>query len=142
MSVLARRFNAVVAVVVTCIVFTLLHYGPGQTVIAMTAWFLFSAFACCWAIKAGNIWGVMGWHAGWNWFLATGFELPVTGLDAGVSALAVKLIPQASDLLTGGAEGPEVSVICLLFFAAATALLIWRITKTGQTAVELSTSGT
>lgn len=142
MSVLARRFNAAVAVVVTCIVFTLLHYGPGQQVIAMAASFLFSAFACCWAIKAGNIWGVMGWHAGWNWFLATAFELPVTGIDAGVSALVVKLVPQASDLLTGGGEGPEVSVICLLFFASATALLLWRISKARQPAVELSTTAT
>jgi uncharacterized protein len=134
MSVLARRFNAAVAVVVTCIVFTLLHYGPGQQLIAMAAWFLFSAFACCWALKAGNIWGVMGWHAGWNWFLATAFELPVTGLDAGVSALVVRLVPQGSDLLTGGAEGPEVSVICLFFFAAASAVLLWRISTRSRSA--------
>ncbi len=136
MSVLARRFNVVVAVVITCVVFTLLHYGPGQQVIAMAAWFLFSAFACCWALKAGNIWGVMGWHAGWNWFLATGFELPVTGIDAGVSALIVKLIPRGPDILTGGGEGPEVSVICLLFFAGATALLLWRMSKAHRPNIE------
>jgi len=127
MSVLARRFNVIVAILVTCLVFTALHYGPGQKLIVMAASFLFSAFACVWAIKAGNIWGVMGWHAGWNWFLATAFELPVTGIDAGVSALVVKLIPQASDFITGGAEGPEASVICLVFFAGAIAMLIWRL---------------
>ena len=139
MSVLARRFNVVIAVVVTCVVFTLLHYGPGQQVIVMAASFLFSAFACCWALKAGNIWGVMGWHAAWNWFLATAFELPVTGIDAGVSALVVKLIPRGSDLLTGGVKGPEASVICLLFFAVATALLLWRPARDRD---QLSTAGT
>lgn len=133
MSVLAKRFNVVVAVVVTCLIFTALHYGPGQKLIVMGASFLFSAFACCWAIKAGNIWGVMGWHAGWNWFLATAFELPVTGIDAGVSALVVKLIPRGSDTLTGGGEGPEASAICLLFFAGATALLLWRLGTRART---------
>jgi membrane protease YdiL (CAAX protease family) len=142
MSVLARRFNVAIAVIVTCIVFTLLHYGPGQQVNAIAAWFLFSAFACCWALKARNIWGVMGWHVGWNWFLATAFELPVTGIDAGVSALVVKLVPQGSDLLTGGAEGPEVSVICLLFFAAASAVLLWRISSEQPILAESSASVT
>jgi uncharacterized protein len=138
MSVLARRFNVAVAVVVTCVAFTLLHYGPGQQVIVMAASFLFSAFACCWALKAGNIWGVMGWHAGWNWLLATGFELPVTGIDAGVSALVVKLIPRGSDFLTGGAQGPEASVICLLFFAAASTVLLWRIRTSSRSTAKLS----
>lgn len=134
MSVLARRFGVAVAVVVTCLMFTALHYGPGQQLIVMGASFLFSAFACCWAIEAGNIWGVMGWHAGWNWFLATAFELPVTGIDAGVSALVVKLVPRGSDIITGGVEGPEASAICLLFFAAASVLLLWHMRKKPPTA--------
>lgn len=132
MSVLARRFNVIVAIVVTCLVFTALHYGPGQKLIVMASSFLFSAFACVWALKAGNIWGVMGWHTGWNWFLATAFELPVTGFDAGVSALVVKLVPQGPDLITGGAQGPEASVVCLLFFGGAIATLIWRLRKSAS----------
>ena len=129
MSVLARRFNVPAAVIVTSVVFMLLHYGPGTKAIAMASTFLFSLFACLWALKANNIWGVMGWHAGWNWLLATGFEVPVTGIDAHVPALVVKLIPRAGDLLTGGAQGPEASVICLAFFAGASALLLWRLRR-------------
>ncbi len=127
LSALARKFNLTLAVVLTCSVFTLLHYGPQQPVLSIIGVFLFSLFACLWAVKAGNIWGVMGWHAGWNWLLAIGFELPVTGMDAGVRALVVKLIPRGADTLTGGADGPEASVVCLVFFACASALLLWRI---------------
>jgi membrane protease YdiL (CAAX protease family) len=126
MSVLARKFNVAIAVTLTCAVFTLLHYGPNQQAIVMAGTLLFSAFACFWALKAGNIWGVMGWHTGWNWLLATGFELPVTGFDVGVPALLVKLVPQGSDIVTGGAQGPEASLICLIFFAGASATLLWR----------------
>lgn len=127
MSALSRKFNVFVAVLLTCAVFTLLHYGRGQHLLITTGVFLFSVFACLWALKACNIWGVMGWHVGWNWLLATGFELPVTGFDAGVSALLVKLAPRGPDLLTGGPQGPESSVVCLLFFLVATATLLWRL---------------
>jgi len=134
MSALARKFNVALAVVLTCAVFTLLHYGRNQEVLVTAASFLFSAFACLWALKARSIWGVMGWHVGWNWLLATGFELPVTGFDAGVSALLVKLVPQGPDILTGGADGPEGSLICQIFFAGAIATLLWRLRKVASQA--------
>ncbi len=134
MSALARKFNVALAVILTCAVFTLLHYSRGQELLITAGVFLFSAFACLWALKARNIWGVMGWHIGWNWLLATGFELPVTGFDAGVSALLVKLVPRGPDILTGGSQGPEASVVCLVFFVCAIATLLWRLRSTGHEA--------
>ncbi|HNY47610.1 MAG TPA: CPBP family intramembrane metalloprotease, partial [Casimicrobium sp.] len=67
-----------------------------------------------------------GWHAGWNWLLAVGFEVPVTGLDAKMPALLVKLVPQGSVYLTGGTQGPEGSVLCGLFFVVGIAVLLVR----------------
>lgn len=132
MSALARKFNVALAVILTCAAFTFLHYGRGQELLVTASVFLFSAFACLWALKARNIWGVMGWHVGWNWLLATGFELPVTGFDAGVSALLVKLEPHGPDILTGGSRGPEGSVVCLVFFVGAVATLLWRLRNSAQ----------
>jgi membrane protease YdiL (CAAX protease family) len=132
MSALARKFNVALAVILTCAAFTLLHYSRGQELLTTAGVFLFSAFACLWALKARNIWGVMGWHVGWNWLLATGFELPVTGFDAGVSALLVKLVPRGPDILTGGLHGPEASVVCLIFFVGASATLLWRLRSTAR----------
>ena len=129
MSALARKFNVALAVVLTCAVFTLLHYSRGQELLVTSSALLFSVFACIWALRARSIWSVMGWHVGWNWLLATGFELPVTGFDAGVSALLVKLVPRGPDILTGGPHGPEASVVCLLFFSGATAFLLLRPTS-------------
>lgn len=126
MSVLARKFNVTIAVAGTCIVFAALHFGRQtpwhETVLIL----LFSLFACCYALKAGNIWGVMGWHAAWNWLLAVGFEVPVTGLDTKMPALLVKLAPQGSHYLNGGSQGPEGSLLCGLFFVVAIAWLLWR----------------
>lgn len=126
MSLLARKFNVVIAVVITCIVFAALHFGRQTPWHDTVLILLFSLFACCYALRAGNIWGVMGWHVGWNWLLAVGFEVPVTGLDTKTPALFVKLVPQGSHWLNGGTQGPEGSVLCGLFFVIATAWLLWR----------------
>ena len=130
LSVLARKANVAVAVLLVSLVFCLLHYSPHQPLRIVLCTFLFSLFACLWSLRTGNIWGVMGWHTGWNWFLATGFELPVTGIDAHLPALLVALRPQGSDDLTGGAEGPEGSWLCSAFFLFAIAAMTrWRRTR-------------
>ena len=82
LSVVARKFNLPAAVLLSSALFAFLHFSPGQPVLVTLNVVLFALFACGWALRTGNVWGVMGWHTGWNWLLATGFELPVTGLDA------------------------------------------------------------
>lgn len=124
-SVLARKSGVVVAVVLVALVFALLHFSPNQRWLVMLSSFLFSLFASAWSLRTGNIWGVMGWHAGWNWLLATGFELPVTGIDAQLPALLVALQPDGVEALTGGAEGPEGSYLCSAFFVLGIAWLGW-----------------
>jgi membrane protease YdiL (CAAX protease family) len=126
MSAIARKLNVALAVVLTSTVFMLLHYSPHQAWDLMLGSFLFSLFACAWALRSGSIWGVMGWHTGWNWLIAVGFELPITGLDAHLPALLAKLIPVGPDALTGGTEGPEGSYLCSLFFVGASGWLLWR----------------
>lgn len=126
MSAIARKFNVVAAVAITCLVFAALHYGPRTPWNDVLMSVLFSLFACLWALRAGSLWGVMGWHAGWNWLLAVGFEVPVTGLDAHLPALLVKLVPQGSRYLNGGSEGPEGSLLCSLFFLLASVWWLWR----------------
>jgi membrane protease YdiL (CAAX protease family) len=124
LSAVARKSNTAIAVLLVSLTFCLLHYSPHQAPLVMLGTFLFSLFACAWALRAGNVWGVMGWHAGWNWLLATGFELPVTGIDAHLPALLVALRPQGAVALTGGAEGPEGSYLCSAFFLVALCRLV------------------
>ncbi len=129
LSAIARKFPLAVAVILVSLVFSFLHYEPHQFWLVTLNTFLFSVFACCWALNTGNIWGVMGWHAGWNWLLATGFELPVTGLQTHTPALLVQMAAHGPLWLTGGRQGPEGSVFCGLFFAGAIAALLWRLRK-------------
>jgi hypothetical protein len=132
LSVLAKKFNVLVAVIVSSALFALLHFTPGEPWLVSVCDFAFGVFACAWALRTGSIVGVMGWHAGWNWLLAAGFGLPLTGIDVGIPALVVDLEPSGPAWLTGGAEGPEGSVLCLAVFSVATAWLLFAPRRPGQ----------
>ncbi|MBK0010792.1 CPBP family intramembrane metalloprotease [Stenotrophomonas sp. S41] len=129
LSVVARKTNVAVAMLLVSLVFCFLHFSPHQPPQVILSTFLFSLFACAWALWTGNIWGVMGWHAGWNWLLTTGFELPVAGMGAHLPALLVALRPQGLDTLTGCTQGPGGSYLCSIFFVAAIAWIHWRKTR-------------
>jgi uncharacterized protein len=123
-----RRWNASAAFILTAATFTFLHFSPRQPLLMTAMVFVFSIFACVWACRANSLWGVMGWHTGWNWFAGTGFDVPITGLDAGLPALIVKLVPIGSVYLNGAGEGPEGSVftLALLTVASLSPLLVTK----------------
>ena len=121
LSVLARKFNVLAAVIASSLLFALVHFTRGEPWLVNVNDFVFGLFACTWALRTRNILGVMGWHTGWNWLLAVGFGLPLTGLDVGIPALLVDLEPTGPGWLTGGAEGPEGSIVTFVCFAVAAA---------------------
>jgi len=126
LSTATRRWNLTAGFIFSSVAFTFLHFSPNKPVHEIIMVFTFGLFACAWAWRAGSIWGVMGWHAGWNWFTGVGFDVPITGLDLHVPALIVQLTPSGPDLLTGGPAGPEGSVLTIGMLAVATLLvLIW-----------------
>ena len=112
LSAIAPKLGIVLAVILSSAVFLLLHFERGAGPLVYANIVLFALFACLWAIRAGHVWGVMGWHSGWNWILAVGFESRVTGLDAHVPALFMQLTSRGPEYLTGGTQGPEGSVLC------------------------------
>jgi membrane protease YdiL (CAAX protease family) len=127
LSAIAAKFGTIAGVLISSLVFVLMHFEARAGWLFDVNVFLFAVMACCWSIRTGNIWSVMGWHAGWNWLLAVGFEMPVTGLDGHVPALLVKMTPHGAAYLTGGFEGPEGSAMCSVVLLIAIAVLgPWR----------------
>ena len=123
LSSVTRRWNVVAGIIAASLAFTFLHYSPHQPLRVISLSFLFSVFACAWARRANSIWGVMGWHAGWNWFAGVGFGVPITGLDVHLPALLETLVPVGPAYLTGGYDGPEGSVLTLALLATASVLV-------------------
>ncbi len=126
-SAVMRRWNMAAAFILSSAAFTFVHYSPRATLLEIVMTFVFAIFACAWVRSSNAIWGVMGWHTGWNWFGGTGFDVPITGMDTGLPALVVKMVPVGPAWLTGGGEGPEGSMLTLaLLTAGGLALLLAR----------------
>ncbi|HTT98580.1 MAG TPA: type II CAAX endopeptidase family protein [Rhizomicrobium sp.] len=132
LSAIAPKLGIVLAVILSSAVFLLLHSGRGAAPLVYLNTGLFALFACAWAIRRGHIWGVMGWHSGWNWILAVGFESRVTGLDTHLPALFVQMHSTGPGYLTGGADGPEGSIVCTAVLLAGIAWFALRRTRSNS----------
>ncbi len=124
LSIMSKKFNVVIGVLVSSALFALLHFSRGQHWLVTLSNLLFGVFCCCWALRSQSILGVMGWHSGWNWLLAVGFGLPLSGIDVKIPSLLIDLKPIGANWLTGGPQGPEASIVCITYFAAASLWLV------------------
>ncbi|MFN3748068.1 MAG: lysostaphin resistance A-like protein [Sphingorhabdus sp.] len=123
-STVMRRWNMTAAFILSSAAFTFVHFSPRAELLPMVMTFIFAIFACAWVRRSNSIWGVMGWHVGWNWFAGAGFGVPITGLDTGLPALVVKMVPVGPGWLNGAGEGPEGSVFTLALLTAAGLILL------------------
>lgn len=123
-STVMRRWNMTAAFILSSAAFTFVHFSPRATLLELVMTFIFAIFACAWMRRSNSIWGVMGWHVGWNWFGGTGFDVPITGMDTGIPALVVKMVPVGPAWLTGAGEGPEGSVFTLALLTVASLSLL------------------
>ena len=129
MGVITSRHGIAWGVVVNSAIFSLLHGAniemSAELVFGLANILLVGVMLSLYAIKEGSLWGVCGWHAAWNWLLASGFGLPVSGHDSPVSPILIDLAdaPDAAWWLTGGVFGPEASAVTTVVLLAGT--LYW-----------------
>lgn len=140
-STIMRRWNTTAAFILTSAAFTFVHFSPRTPRMMLVMTFVFSIFACAWARRSNSIWGVMGWHTGWNWFAGTGFAVPITGMDSHLPALVVKLVPVGPTYLNGAGEGPEGSVFTLALLTVASLSLLLLARSREQNGIEPPRSG-
>jgi uncharacterized protein len=136
-STVMRRWNTTAAFILSSAAFTFVHFSPRTPLLT----FVFAIFACAWVRRSNSIWGVMGWHTGWNWFGGTGFDVPITGLESNLPALMVKLLPVGSAYLNGAGEGPEGSVFTLALLTVASLSLLLLATSRGRNGIDPPSSG-
>ena len=110
-----ERWNTWAALLVSALLFGLGHIGnEGATwwsslAIAIEAGLLLGA-AYKWS---GTLWVPIGIHWAWNYVQGNVFGLAVSGTDAGNSILTTTV--DGPDIITGGAFGPEASIIAVVF---------------------------
>jgi uncharacterized protein len=110
------------AIFVSGAMFVVIHLGnPGASVIWLVRLGVQGALLAYAVYRTGSLWWSVGYHAGWNWASAPLFGAAGSGyLDQGH---LFNFVPRGSALLTGGAVGPEGSVLAFLAVAIAFVLL-------------------
>ena len=132
MQVVASRHGLVIGLVVSSALFSLLHGGnidlSPALAVGLLNIVLVGVFLGLYAAREGSLWGVCGWHAAWNWLLGLGFGLEVSGQAVDVTPMVVDLAARASlpFWITGGAFGPEASVVASVVLIAGCAWILWR----------------
>ncbi len=117
MQLIASRHGLWIAVVANSALFALAHAGnmepSNELYVGLANIVLFGLFISLYAVREGSLWGACGWHAAWNWLLGLGFGLEVSGMAMDVTPLITNLTtaPGAPWWLTGGAFGPEASLV-------------------------------
>ena len=121
-----------IAILISSAFFGAAHaFNPGATVtssiaIALEAGVLLAAAY----VLTGSLWFPMGLHAGWNFSEGSLYGLSVSGFTA-KSALTHGIL-RGPVILTGGAFGPEASIVAVVLCFGTAALLLWRAAKLGR----------
>ena len=121
-----------IALIISSAFFGAAHaFNPGATVtsslaIALEAGVLLAAAY----VLTGRLWFPMGLHAGWNFSEGSLYGLSVSGFTAKNALTQGSL--SGPVILTGGAFGPEASIVAVLLCFGVAILLLWRAAKRGR----------
>lgn len=108
-QVVGRRYGVWVGVLISALIFGLLHLGnPNTSSIAIANLFLAGLLFSLYALNEGTIWGACALHSIWNWTMGNLLGLEVSGIEfAADTAALLDLQETGPDHITGGAFGPE-----------------------------------
>jgi membrane protease YdiL (CAAX protease family) len=118
MSVLRRTGNLYAVVIISAVIFALLHgLNPGIGIVPLVNLMLYGILAAYMYLRSGNLWMCIGFHITWNYFQGCVYGLKVSGLETnGIITTEVS----SGNLWNGGDFGPEgglfvTLILCLLF---------------------------
>ena len=77
---------------------------------------LIGLFFCLTLRRTGSLWFAVGFHAAWDWGETFFYSVPDSGMVAPGHLLSSSL--RGADWISGGAVGPEGSVLCFVVIAA------------------------
>lgn len=109
-QVIGARYKPWLGFLISSVLFSLLHMGNnGANILAAINIFLIAVLFSLFVMKDKSIWGACGLHSAWNWTLGNLFGLSVSG--TGEKSTLLDLNTTGNELISGGAFGPEASLI-------------------------------
>ena len=126
-QVLARVGGSVLAIVVSSVLFALAHgANPSIGIFALINIFLAGILLGIAYLRTLSLWFVTAVHMGWNWTMATLFDLPVSGLQMFDTPLYQPAVGGPA-WWSGATFGPEGGLVGTIGFGVALLLTLrWR----------------
>lgn len=126
-QVLAQSIGGWVATLLASAAFAVAHIGnPNVTLFALVNIFLAGILLSVAYLRTRSLWFATALHLGWNWAMATLFDLPVSGLGL-VDTPVYQPHIGGPAWWTGTDFGPEGGLVATLgFVAALITVLRWR----------------
>ena len=130
MSAIAAKRGLIAAVLLNSLVFALLHWSNVSPphVIGLINVGLLGLYMSLLAVRERGIWGACGVHAGWNWSMATGFDIEISGVTLPVEGWVADLDSAGADIWSGTVWGPEGSIATTAIITAAS---LWELARIG-----------
>ncbi len=124
MSALMRRGGAMWALAISTIVFGLFHLSNGYNALQFLSVLLLGAVLGVYMLREGSIWGAIGLHAAWDFFLLSLVKVPIGPYDAGYSFFDAA-IPESEGLIFTLIPFLALfSLLALLLFAGENRLVV------------------
>ena len=118
-QVIAQRFGPLAATVVGSVAFAWAHdANPSVSVFGLVNIFLAGVLLSMAYLKTCSLWFATGLHLGWNWAMASLFDLPVSGITFFDTPLYEPVVGGPA-WFSGGAFGPEGGLVGTIAFLAA-----------------------
>lgn len=131
---LSLGFNPLAAVIITGVVFGLLHSGnPGANWQGLLYTAIGGVLMALLVFRYGSLWLIIGYHFGWNATASGMFGLELSGLDEQVSVFTSTL--SGPDWLTGGDYGFEASLPAVVIELLVLSAVLFTSRKSGLLSV-------
>ena len=120
---LREGLGLVLAIIVSCLLYGLIHASnPNATVLSSAIIVLFGFLRIYGYLSTKMLWLSMGMHIGWNFFQGPIFGFSASGHQ---TATLIDQSPTGADWLSGGAFGPEGSILIIPILGLALLAMRW-----------------
>jgi len=121
LQVIGARYKPWLGVLISTIVFAVLHLGnSGVNPISVINLLLVALLLCLFVLDGSSLWFACAWHSSWNWIMGNVYGLSVSG--SGEKVTLFDLNTTGDEIISGGGFGPEGSLVTTLVLLAG---IIW-----------------
>lgn len=128
---IGRRYSVITAVLVSSVVFALLHaMNTGLTLLALFNLFLFGVFMALLMLRYNNIWIAGAMHSLWNFTQGNIFGVQVSGTNTATSVMT-SAADESMALINGGSFGLEGGLAVTFILLAGCVFLCISLARKG-----------